>query len=141
LDAVSSWWVNLFGHSHPLINEALAAQLSQLEHVMLAGATHAPVVELSERLRARPPTCGRHASPVASGGAPGQIPPTLACPLLAKQGPWGQDPFCEPRRRLSRRNHRRARRDRCADFSRRLFAAVAAGNDRAFPRCARSERR
>ncbi|HBY34243.1 MAG TPA: adenosylmethionine--8-amino-7-oxononanoate aminotransferase BioA, partial [Delftia acidovorans] len=50
LDGVSSWWVNLFGHSHPHIQAALTDQLAQLDHVMLAGFTHAPVVELSERL-------------------------------------------------------------------------------------------
>ena len=52
LDAVSSWWVNLFGHGHPHIKAALADQLETLDHVMLAGFTHAPVVELSERLAA-----------------------------------------------------------------------------------------
>jgi adenosylmethionine-8-amino-7-oxononanoate aminotransferase len=52
LDAVSSWWVNLFGHRSPRINAALKAQLDELEHVILAGFTHAPVVELSERLSA-----------------------------------------------------------------------------------------
>lgn len=50
LDAVSSWWVNLFGHCNPRINAALKDQLGRLEHVMLAGFTHQPVVELSERL-------------------------------------------------------------------------------------------
>jgi adenosylmethionine-8-amino-7-oxononanoate aminotransferase len=50
LDAISSWWVNLFGHANPRINAALIDQLSRIEHVMLAGCTHAPVVELSERL-------------------------------------------------------------------------------------------
>lgn len=49
-DAISSWWVNLFGHAEPRINAALRDQLETLEHVMLAGCTHAPVVELSERL-------------------------------------------------------------------------------------------
>lgn len=52
LDGISSWWVNLFGHCHPRINAAIAAQLGVLEHAMLAGCTHAPVVELSERLAA-----------------------------------------------------------------------------------------
>ncbi len=52
LDAVSSWWVNLFGHGHPRIREALADQLATLDHVMLAGLTHEPVVALSERLAA-----------------------------------------------------------------------------------------
>jgi adenosylmethionine-8-amino-7-oxononanoate aminotransferase len=50
IDAISSWWVNLFGHCHPHINSALNDQLSKLEHVMLAGFTHEPVISLSERL-------------------------------------------------------------------------------------------
>ena len=50
LDAISSWWVNLFGHANPRINAALTDQLGKLEHVMLAGFTHEPVVQLSERL-------------------------------------------------------------------------------------------
>ena len=50
LDAISSWWVNLFGHTNPRINRALQDQLVKLEHVMLAGFTHEPVVKLSERL-------------------------------------------------------------------------------------------
>ena len=52
LDGISSWWVNLFGHNHPHIKAALRDQLDQLDHVMLAGFTHQPVVELSERLGA-----------------------------------------------------------------------------------------
>ena len=50
LDAISSWWVNLFGHANPVIGNAVRRQLETLEHVMLAGFTHEPVVELSERL-------------------------------------------------------------------------------------------
>ena len=50
LDAVSSWWVNLFGHANPRINAALKDQIDRLEQVMLAGFTHEPVVQLSERL-------------------------------------------------------------------------------------------
>ena len=52
LDAISSWWVNLFGHANPRINAELKDQLDQLEHAMLAGFTHEPVIELSERLSA-----------------------------------------------------------------------------------------
>ena len=55
LDAVSSWWVNLFGHANPRINAAVAAQLRELEHVILAGFTQRPVVELAERLAALAP--------------------------------------------------------------------------------------
>ena len=50
LDAISSWWVNLFGHTNPRINKAVKAQIDNLEHAMLAGFTHASVVELSEVL-------------------------------------------------------------------------------------------
>lgn len=50
IDAVSSWWVNLFGHANPRINAAIQKQIGELEHVILAGFTHEPVVNLSERL-------------------------------------------------------------------------------------------
>lgn len=50
LDAISSWWVNLFGHCNPRINAAVAGQLETLEHVLLAGFTHEAVTTLSERL-------------------------------------------------------------------------------------------
>jgi adenosylmethionine-8-amino-7-oxononanoate aminotransferase len=50
LDAISSWWVNLFGHCNPRINAALTLQLETLEHVLLAGFTHEAVTTLSERL-------------------------------------------------------------------------------------------
>ena len=68
LDGVSSWWVNLFGHAHPAINAALTGQLATLEHAMLAGFTHAPAVELAERLRALAPGGLGHAF-FASDGA------------------------------------------------------------------------
>jgi len=50
LDGISSWWVNIHGHSHPRLNQAIAAQAKTLEHVIFAGATHEPAVELAERL-------------------------------------------------------------------------------------------
>ncbi len=55
LDAVSSWWTNLFGHRHPHIVAALKLQLDSLDHVMLGGFTHEPVVRLSEKLCAMAP--------------------------------------------------------------------------------------
>ncbi len=55
LDAISSWWVNLFGHAHPGINAAVRAQLDALEQVILAGFTHEPVIALSEGLTAVAP--------------------------------------------------------------------------------------
>ncbi len=50
MDAISSWWVNLFGHANPRINDRIKSQLDQLEHVILAGFSHEPVIELSEQL-------------------------------------------------------------------------------------------
>jgi adenosylmethionine-8-amino-7-oxononanoate aminotransferase len=66
LDAISSWWVNLFGHANPRISRAVASQLDTLEHVILAGFTHEPVVTLSERLAAR---CGLSHCHFASDGS------------------------------------------------------------------------
>ena len=50
LDAISSWWVNLHGHAHPLIAEAVAEQARKLEHAIFAGFTHPPAEELAARL-------------------------------------------------------------------------------------------
>jgi len=50
IDAVSSWWVNLFGHANPAINSQVKAQIDTLEHVLLAGFTHAPAIELAHQL-------------------------------------------------------------------------------------------
>ena len=50
IDAISSWWVNLHGHAHPRIADAIAAQSRKLEHVIFAGFTHEPAEELSARL-------------------------------------------------------------------------------------------
>jgi adenosylmethionine-8-amino-7-oxononanoate aminotransferase len=73
LDAVSSWWVNLFGHANPRINAALAAQLGELEHVILAGFTHRPVVLLSERLAALAPPGLGHAFYGSDGASATEI--------------------------------------------------------------------
>ncbi|MHB9015156.1 MAG: adenosylmethionine--8-amino-7-oxononanoate transaminase [Sulfurovum sp.] len=50
IDAVSSWWVNLFGHANEIINAKIKAQLETLEHVLLAGFTHEPAIELAHKL-------------------------------------------------------------------------------------------
>ena len=55
LDGISSWWTNLFGHANPRISGAVAQQASELEHVLLAGFTHQPAIELAERLTALAP--------------------------------------------------------------------------------------
>lgn len=50
MDAISSWWVNILGHANPRINAKLREQMDQLEHVILSGFTHEPVIQLSEKL-------------------------------------------------------------------------------------------
>jgi adenosylmethionine-8-amino-7-oxononanoate aminotransferase len=60
IDAISSWWVNLHGHAHPLIAEAIAAQAARLEQVIFAGFTHEPAEELASRLSKHlPPALSR----------------------------------------------------------------------------------
>jgi len=73
LDGVSSWWVNLFGHANPRINAALKDQLEKLEHAMLAGFTHEPVVQLSERLAARTGHALGHAFYASDGASAVEI--------------------------------------------------------------------
>lgn len=50
IDGISSWWVNLFGHNHPYLNNAIITQLNKLEHTLLAGFTHEAIITLSEHL-------------------------------------------------------------------------------------------
>ncbi len=73
LDAVSSWWVNLFGHCNPRINQAIKEQLDTLEHVMLAGFTHEPAVLLSERLSSLAPAGLGHCFYASDGASATEI--------------------------------------------------------------------
>ncbi|HRP95738.1 MAG TPA: adenosylmethionine--8-amino-7-oxononanoate transaminase [Rhodocyclaceae bacterium] len=93
LDGISSWWVNLFGHCNPYINSALRAQLDTLEHAMLAGFTHAPVVELSERLAAL--TGGRlgHAFYASDGASATEIALKMAAHYWRNTGRPGKNRF------------------------------------------------
>jgi adenosylmethionine-8-amino-7-oxononanoate aminotransferase len=86
LDGVSSWWVNLFGHAHPAINAAIADQLSKLEHTMLAGFTHEPVVELAERLARLAPGELGHAFFASDGASANEIALKMAFHYWANQG-------------------------------------------------------
>ena len=60
LDAVSSWWVNLFGHSNSYINKSIKNQLTNLEHVLLAGFTHEPAIIVSVALLIPSTSDSRH---------------------------------------------------------------------------------
>jgi len=93
LDAVSSWWVNLFGHANPRINAALAEQLGELEHVMLAGFTHRPVVELSERLAALAPPGLAHAFYASDGASATEIALKMSFHHWQQRGMRGKDRY------------------------------------------------
>jgi len=90
LDAVGSWWVNLFGHANPRINAALTAQLAELEHVMLAGFTHRPVIELSERLSALAPDGLSHAFYASDGASATEIALKMSFHYWKQRGAAGK---------------------------------------------------
>jgi adenosylmethionine-8-amino-7-oxononanoate aminotransferase len=93
LDAVSSWWVNLFGHAHPAINAAIREQLESVEHVMLAGFTHAPVVELAERLSKLAPGNLGHAFFASDGASATEIALKMAFHYWANHRRPGKNRF------------------------------------------------
>lgn len=86
VDGVSSWWVNLFGHGHPALRAAIVDQLGHLEHAMLAGFTHEPVVELSERLSALAPGRLGHAFYASDGASATEIALKMAFHYWANRG-------------------------------------------------------
>ena len=93
LDAVSSWWVNLFGHAHPAIDAAVRDQVGRLEHVMIAGFTHAPVVELAERLSKIAPGKLGHAFFASDGASAAEIALKMAFHYWANLGERGKRRF------------------------------------------------
>ena len=93
LDAVSSWWVNLFGHCNPRINAAITDQLGQLEHVMLAGFTHEPVVQLSERLATLAPAGLGHCFYASDGASATEIALKMSAHFWRNTGKPGKTNF------------------------------------------------
>jgi adenosylmethionine---8-amino-7-oxononanoate aminotransferase len=93
LDAIGSWWVNLFGHANPRINAALTAQLGEFEHVMLAGFTHRPVIELSERLAALAPAGLSHAFYGSDGASATEIALKMSFHYWRQRDARGKDRY------------------------------------------------
>jgi adenosylmethionine-8-amino-7-oxononanoate aminotransferase len=93
LDGVSSWWVNLFGHANPRINEALKDQLDRLEHAMLAGFTHEPVVQLSERLAAKTKHALGHCFYASDGASAVEIALKMSFHYWRNSGRAGKQEF------------------------------------------------
>ena len=93
LDGISSWWTNLFGHSHPYIVKALRDQLDTLDHVMLAGFTHEPVVALSERLSALTGGQLGHAFYASDGASATEIALKMSLHFWRNSGHSGKTEF------------------------------------------------
>lgn len=86
LDAISSWWVNVLGHAHPHLTAAIHKQVDTLSHVMLAGFTHAPVVELSERLSRVAPHGLGHCFYASDGASATEIALKMSMHAWQQQG-------------------------------------------------------
>lgn len=93
LDGISSWWVNLFGHANPRIGNAIKTQLDTLEHVMLAGFTHEPVIELSERLAALTGHQLGHAFYASDGASATEIALKMSVHYWRNSGQPGKNRF------------------------------------------------
>jgi adenosylmethionine-8-amino-7-oxononanoate aminotransferase len=93
LDAVSSWWVNLFGHAHPAIDRAIREQVGTLEHVMLAGFTHEPAIVLAERLARLAPGGLGHAFFASDGASATEIALKMAFHYWANRARPGKRRF------------------------------------------------
>ena len=122
LDGISSWWVNIHGHSHPQLNEALAAQARELEHVVFANCTHRPAVELAERLVAVLPPGLTRVFYSDNGSTAVEVALKLARQYWGNRGEPARATFIALAPRLPRRHRRRDVGERGLD----LHAAVRA---------------
>ncbi len=93
LDAISSWWVNLFGHANAHINNALKAQLDTLEHAMLGGCTHTPAIELAEALSRLTGGVLGHAFFASDGASAVEIALKMSFHYWRNQGQPGKSEF------------------------------------------------
>jgi adenosylmethionine---8-amino-7-oxononanoate aminotransferase len=93
LDGTSSWWVNIHGHSHPRLNEALCAQARRLEHVVFANCTHGPAVELAERLLAVLPRGLARVFYSDNGSTAVEVAMKLACQYWSNRGQPARQTF------------------------------------------------
>ena len=89
-DAVSSWWVNLHGHAHPVIARALAEQAARMEQVMFAGLTHPPAIALAQALAQRSPEPLRHVFYSDNGSTAVEVALKMACQYWANRGGRGR---------------------------------------------------
>ncbi len=93
LDGISSWWTNIHGHGHPRLAEALSRQAARLDHVMFAGFTHEPAVELVARLRPRLPAGLARAFFSDNGSTAVEVALKMAFQAQLQRGERGRERF------------------------------------------------
>jgi adenosylmethionine-8-amino-7-oxononanoate aminotransferase len=86
LDAISSWWTNLFGHSEPRIAHAIAEQALKLEHVIFAGFSHEPGLQLAEQLVKLSPSGLNRVFYADNGSAAVEVALKMSFQFFANQG-------------------------------------------------------
>lgn len=93
LDGISSWWTCVHGHGHPRLAEALTRQAARLDHVMFAGFTHEPAIELVARLRPRLPTGLTRAFFSDNGSTAVEVALKMAFQAQLQRGERGRERF------------------------------------------------
>ena len=141
LDAVSSWWTNLFGHAEPRIADAIAAQARELEHVIYAGFSHEPGLRLAEALVARAPPGLSRVFYGDNGSAAVEIALKMSFHSHANRGDRAPHPLHRAGQRLPRRNPGRAVHGRHPAVPPHLRAAAARAAVRALARRLRGRAR
>ncbi len=134
MDCVSSWWVNLFGHSNPRINAAVRNQLEKLEHVILAGFTHEPVIELSEALVKVLPAGLTRCFYADNGSSAVEVAVKMSFHYWRNVGQTEEAKVYHSVQQLPRRDARCARGWQCAVVQGNLSTAVDGRDHRALTR-------
>ncbi len=129
IDAVSSWWVNIFGHANPAINDRIKTQLDTIEHVMLAGFTHEPAVELAERLVDISPDGLNKVFYADNGSAAVEVALKMSFHYWLQYRSRREDALHQSEQQLSRRDARRAGTRRCRTLQEDLRTAAAQAAD------------
>ena len=95
LDGISSWWVNIHGHSHPRLNRAIAAQAEKLEHVLFAGCSHEPAAHLAAGLVAATPPALSKVFYSDNGSTAIEVAMKMAFQAALNRGDVGRRKFME----------------------------------------------
>ena len=104
VDAMSSWWTAIWGYRHPVLDAAVRRQLDSMAHVMFGGLTHAPAIELAQRLAAMAPAGLDHVFFADTGSVSVEVAMKTCVQYQGNTGPARADQVPGPGRRLPRRH-------------------------------------